>query len=160
MPELAILLRFWKPIAGAAVVALVLWAIHHHGYNSGRERVQAAWDKDLAARKEADARVVQAQAQLESANRARNEVIEREYKDKLAAIAADRDSIAGRVREYESRLRSLAAAQATGQRGLDAIAGIAARQREMDQAFDAYDRACRRDAVRFKALQDEIRPLL
>lgn len=155
-----LLLRFWKPIAGAIVLVGVLWAVHHHGYNAGRERVQAAWDKDRAARAEADARVVQDQAELEAANRARNEVIEREYKDKLAAIAADRDSIAGRVREYESRLRSLSAAQATGQRGLDAIAGIAARQREMDQAFDAYDRACRSDAVRFKALQDEIRPLL
>lgn len=157
---LTLLLRFWKPLAGAIVLVGILWAVHHHGHNAGKATVQAAWDKDLAARKEADARVVQAQAQLESANRARNEVIEREYKDKLAAIAADRDSIAGRVRDYENRLRSIAAARATDQRGLDAIAGIAARQREMDQAFDAYDRACRRDAVRFKALQDEIRPLL
>lgn len=153
---LTLLLRFWKPLAGAIVLVWILWAVHHHGYNAGRERVQAAWDKDRAARAEADARVVQAQAELEAANRARNEVIEREYKDKLAAIAADRDSIAGRVREYESRLRSLSAAQATGQRGLDALAGIAARQREMDQAFDAYDRACRNDAVRFSALQQEV----
>lgn len=155
---LTLLLRFWKPLAGAAIVLLALWAVHHHGYNAGKATVQAAWDKDRAARAEADARVMQAQAELEAANRARNEVIEREYKDKLAAIAADRDSIAGRVREYESRLRSLSAAQATGQRGLDAIAGIAARQREMDELFDNYDKSCQRDAIRFRALQDEIRP--
>lgn len=157
---LTLLLRFWKPLTGAIVLAGILWAVHHHGYNAGRDRIQAAWDKDRAARKEADAMVVQAQAKFEAANKARNEVIEREYQSKLAAIAADRDSISGRVREYESRLRSISAAQATGQRGLDVAAGIAARQREMDQAFDAYDRACRNDAVRFKALQDEIRPLL
>lgn len=157
---LTLLLRFWKPLAGAIVLVGVLWAVHHHGYSSGKERIQSAWDKDRAARKEADASAVQAQAQLEAANRARNEVIESEYQSKLAAIAADRDSIAGRVREFESRLRSLSAAQATSQRGLDVAAGIAARQRELDQAFNAYDRACRNDAVRFKALQDEVRPLL
>lgn len=155
-----LLLRFWKPIAGAAVLLLALWAIHHHGYTSGKATVQADWDKDRAARAEVDAKVVQAQAQLEAANRARNEAIEHEYQQKLAAIAADRDSVAGRVREYETRIRSLSAAQATGQRGLDVVAGIASRQREVDAAFDAYDRACRSDAVRFKALQDEIRPLL
>jgi len=156
----ALLARFWKPIAGAIVLLLALWAVHHHGYNAGKERIQAAWDKDRAARAEVDARVVQAQAQIEAANRARNEAIEHEYQQKLAAIAADRDSVAGRVREYETRIRSLSAAQATGQRGLDVVAGIASRQREVDAAFDAYDRACRSDAVRFKALQDEIRPLL
>lgn len=147
---------------GIAVLAVLLigWRLHHHGVVSGRAEIQAAWDKDRASRAAVDATIAQNQAKVESANRARNEVIEREYQNKLAAIAADRDSIAGRVRQYESRLRSLSAAQATDQRGLDAIAGIAARQRELDAAFDAYDRSCRRDAVRFQALQDEIRPLL
>lgn len=155
-----LLLRYWKPLAGALVLGLACWAIHHHGYNAGKERIQAAWDKDTAARAVVVAKVAAQQAEIEAATRSRNEVIEREYKDKLAAIAADRDSVAGRLREYESRLRSLAAAQATDKRGLAVAAGIAARQREMDQAFDAYDSACRRDALKLEKLQDEVRPQL
>lgn len=147
---------------GLAVLAIVggLWYVRHGGIVIGRAEIQAKWDADRAARAAVDARIVQDQAKKDAANTARNEVIERETQEKLDDIAADRDSLASRVRDYESRIRSLAASKATDQRGLDAIAGIAARQREMDAAFDAYDRACRSDAVRFKALQDEIRPLL
>lgn len=151
-----LLLRFWKPLAGAIVLVGILWAVHHHGYNAGKATVQAAWDKDKSARAAASAKATADAAATDAANRARNEVIEREYQSKLAAIAADRDSLAGRLREYESRLRSFAAAKATDQRGLDVAAGIAARQRAIDEAYDAYDRACRNDAVRFSALQQEV----
>lgn len=161
MPRL--LLRYWKYAAGALVLVAAFWALHSYGqsrYKEGKAVIQAAWDKDRAARAAVDASIAKDQELKDAANRARNEVIEREYKADLAAIAADRDSLAGRLRERENRLRSLASASATDKQGLIVAARIAASAAETDRLYDEYDQSCRRDAVRFKALQDEVRPLL
>jgi hypothetical protein len=158
---LAILKRFWKPIAGAAILALIAWQIHSYGdrrEQEGRAAVQALWDADVQARDEATAKAIAAHAAAEEAQRKQNEVIESEYQARLASIAADRDSVERMLREARDQVRSLAAAEATGQRGLDALAGIARRAAEVDRRLADYDAACRRDATRLDALQRQIRP--
>lgn len=60
-----ILLRFWKPLTGAALLALVAWQIHAYGERreqEGRDAVQALWD---AAEKAAEARHEQKLQQVE-----------------------------------------------------------------------------------------------
>lgn len=157
------LLRFWKPLAGAAVLALIAWQIHAYGERreqEGRDAVQALWAADTLARDKAASDAIAAARAAQEAQRKQNEVIESEYQARLASIAADRDSVERMLREARDQVRSLAAAEATGQRGLDALAGIAARAAEVDRRLVEYDAACRADAVRLQALQDQIRPQL
>lgn len=40
--------RFYLNLAIAVVLAVGLWAIHHHGYNQGKAEVQAVFDSYLA----------------------------------------------------------------------------------------------------------------
>jgi biopolymer transport protein ExbB/TolQ len=157
------LLRFWKPLAGAAVLALIAWQIHAYGERreqDGRAAVQALWDADTKARDEATAKAIAAQAAAAEAQRKANEEIERDYEAKLAGVAADRDGVERMLREARDQVRRLAASAATGERGIDALAGIAARAAEVDRRLVEYDAACRADAVRLQALQDQIRPQL
>jgi hypothetical protein len=158
---LAILTRFWKPIAGAAILALIAWQIHAYGERreqEGRDAVKALWAADTAARDKAASDAIAAANAAAEAQRKQNEVIESEYQARLASIAADRDSVERMLREARDQVRRLAAAEASGQRGLDALAGIARRAAEVDRRLADYDAACRRDATRLDALQRQIRP--
>jgi hypothetical protein len=144
---------------GVAVLVLgaVAWYSHHQGYETGKAKIQAKWDDDRAkVRDAADKQAAKALADEEAA-RAHNDEVIRGKDAQIAAIAADNQSLSGIVRDYQNRLRSSAMSQATGQRGLDVAAGIASRSAEADRLYDEYDKACRRDAVRFSALQDQIR---
>ena len=122
--------------------------------------MEALWQADVEARDLAAATAIAAMDSARTAALLNNQEILRETNEKLAAVASDRDSLADRVRRAADEVRSLAAAAATSQRGADVAAGIAARQAALDAAYDAYDRACQRDAVRFDALQREIKAQL
>lgn len=157
------LLRFWKPLAGAGLLALIAWQIHAYGERreqDGRAAVQALWEADSAARQSATDKAIAAAAAAQEAQRQHNEVIEREYQEQLAGIAADRDGVYRLLQQARGEVRRLAASEATGQRGLDALAGIAARAAEVDRRLADYDAACQRDAVRLEALQRQVRPQL
>jgi len=154
------LLRYWKLALGAALLAALLWGVHSYGvrrYKAGEAARQALWEADAHARDKATADAIAAVQERERQAVAHNVEVIRDANEKLVAIAADRESLAGRVRDYENSLRRLSAGQATSQLGADVGAGIAARAAAVDAAYDAYDRACQRDAVRFGALQDQIR---
>ena len=155
--------RLWPVAAGAVLLAAILWGIHSYGNKreaAGRAAVQALWQADTAKRDETD-RLAREQAAADIARALANNVkVTEDANQALRAIAADRDSLADRLRAYQNGLRALSARQATDQRGLDVAAGIASRAAEADRLYDAYDHACRNDAVRFKALQDELRPQL
>jgi hypothetical protein len=157
------ILRFWKPALGAAA-ALAAWAaIHAYGdrrEDAGRAAVKALWEADVEARDRAALEAISAARTAEEAQRKANEVIESEYQARLSSIASDRDSVERLLREARDQVRRLAAAESTGQRGLDALAGIARRAAEVDRRLVEYDAACRADAVRLQALQDQIRPQL
>ena len=154
---MAFLLRYWKHLAAALVVVLVLGYTHHKGYEAGKAVVTAEWAEDMANRNKVDQKLALENAEKLAAAEARNEAIKNAKDKELASIAADRVSLAGRVRDYEDRLRALSSAQATDKLGLAVIAGIAERQKELDRRYDEYDKACQRDAVRFSALQEEVK---
>jgi hypothetical protein len=146
----------------ALAVAWALWAAID-GYGDRRASaekaaVMARWAADKAAVKAAADAQIEAAAQQELEAHLHNNEVLADANAKLLAIAADRDSLAARLRDNENRLRRGEMSRATDQRGLDALAGVAARAAEIDRLYDAYDRACRSDAVRFQALQDELRP--
>lgn len=160
---LAILARFWKPLAGAGLLALIAWQIHAYGERreqEGRDAVMALWAADTLERDKAASDAIAAARAAQEAQRKHNEVIESEYQARLASIAADRDGVERLLREARDQIHRLAAAESTGQRGLDALAGIARRAAEVDRRLVEYDAACRADAVRLQALQDQIRPQL
>ena len=128
-------------VAIAAVSAFVGWQVHQ------RHKAEAA----LAL---ATARV----AALEAAGRAQNEraaLVEQAWQnaaarfageatDRVAAIAADRESLAGRLREYAARASRGAVSEAAG--GAGGGDGAAPQPASAGQALDDYDRACRIDA--------------
>ena len=144
----------------ATLVAGLLLAYRHSlivdGRRQGEAKIQALWDQDKTAWLATNAKIeADAKAQLE-ATKAKNVEVLKDANEQLLAIAADRDSLSGMLRDASDRIRRLASSAATSQRGADVAAGIAARQREIDEAYDAYDKACRRDAVRFQKLQQQI----
>jgi hypothetical protein len=154
----------WKLIGagvGALAVALIVWrAIDSYGERrelDGRAAVQQLWDDDRLAWEAVNAQQVADNQAREAAAMENNARVIRDANDQLAAIAADRDGLVGLLHQARDQVRRHAAAQATGQRGIDALTGIAARAAEVDRRLADYDSACRRDAVRFSALQDEIR---
>lgn len=150
-------------IAGAVIAAGVL-GYGHSRYKAGKAAEHALWAADTAARDKAAAEAIAAQKAAELAAQAHNQEIQTDANTKLAAIAADRDNLSGMLRRADDRIRSLAAAKATGDLGISVATGIATRAEEARRAietqYDVYDRACQRDAVRFQALQDQIRPQL
>lgn len=163
IPALSILWRYRK-LAGAilAIIAISVLAyrLHHAGVKAGRAEIQAKWDADTAHRDKVSAEAIAKEAAKAEAARKRNDEVMRNVNAQLLAIAADRDSLGRMYLQASGEVRRLAASQATDKLGLVVTTGIAARSAALEEAFDAYDRACQRDAVRFKALQDEIRPQL
>lgn len=171
MPWLTLAWKFRYLIGGIALAAVVWWQVTAYGARerkageaAGRSAVEVLWQADTAARDAADAKIAADTAARLEAARVTNQEVLADANSQLIAIAVDRDSLARRMRDYQDRLRSLAASAATSQLGTDVAAGIARAaeeaRRSIEERYDAYDRACRNDAVRFTALQDQIRPWL
>lgn len=158
MSWLTLALRYRKYIAALAVVFVIAGAVVSYGrarYNEGVAHVRAQWSADTKARDAETARVAQEYAARTAATVARNDEVLNGYQDEISRIAADRDSVARRLREYKIRERSLsAAADKPGAVGAGAEPkGEAA----ADGALDAYDSACRRDAAQLDALIRQVR---
>jgi DNA anti-recombination protein RmuC len=153
--------------AGLALVSGVLWFSHVRykaGEAAGTAKVTEQWQADTKARDAADAAIRAQNAAAVEAARQTNQEALADANTQLQAIAADRDSLARRMSDTANRVRTLASAAATSQLGTDVAAGIARRAEEayrgIEERWDAYDKSCQRDAVRFSALQDQIRPQL
>lgn len=150
----------WRLIGAVALVLLVWWQIHAYAERKADAReaeIRALWEADTAKR---DKVAADANAKAEADKAAQLAANAKEMEDarkELAAIAADRDTVDGLLRRARSEVSRFAASAATGERGLDALAGIAARAAEVDRRLVEYDASCRRDAVRFGALQEQVR---
>lgn len=162
---IALALKYRRLIAYGLLLAAIVGAglyLRHSGKVAGMAQVQALWDADTAARDKATAEAIAEVSKREIAALANNAEVLEDANAKLAAIAADRDSLYGMLQRARGEVRSLAAAEATGRLGLDVATGIAARASEAEAAirvqWDRYDAACQRDGVRFQALQDQLRP--
>lgn len=168
LPVIGKLLWRYRRAIGIALAVLGLIAgflLYRHslierGREEGKAEVQVLWDADTIARDKATADAI-AKAEADKAAAIANNAKELEDAyTKLDAVAADRDNVDGLLKRARDQVRALAASQATGQRGIDAFAGIAARAAEVDRRLADYDQSCQRDAIRFQALQDQIRPQL
>jgi hypothetical protein len=154
----------WKLIGRIAVPVLVLlvawWSIRSYADRVADAReaeIRALWESDTAARDKAAADAIAESAAREKVALERNRDIEADYLAKLAAADAGRDDTLRLLQRARDQVSALAGREATGQRGLDALTGVAARAAEVDRRLVEYDAACRRDAVRFGALQEQVR---
>jgi hypothetical protein len=171
MPWLTLLWKFRYAVAGLALAAAAWWALNAYGQRrfdageaEGRAAITEDWMADTKRRNEVDAAIrAESAARIEAARITNQEVLA-DANAQLIAIAGDRDSLARRLRDYENRLRTESARAATSQLGTDVAARIARAseeaRRSIEWRWDAYDKSCQSDAVRFRALQDEIRPQL
>jgi len=126
----------WILIGIAAVAAAAwIWAqIAAYGSRregDGRAAVQALWDANKAdIQKLTDARILE-NATKEAAAAARNEEIEREYKAKLAAAAADTERTYGLLRQAR-----IAANRRAGEAATGATIAIAASEASIAERID------------------------
>jgi hypothetical protein len=169
---MAVLKLAWayRKFVGAilGLVALyVLYAMWHaHVFTLGELKERAAWTVRWEARDKADADAIAAEKEHQRAEREandkRNAQTLRDYNAQLLAIANDRDSLARRLREYETRLDAPGGAvpEAQGGPGATDGGGVAAGTLSADAALDAYDKACQRDAVKLNRLTEEVLPLV
>jgi len=141
-----LLFRFWWaiPLIGAA-----LWIAGLHSDLSHTRNELAIVRGDLASAKA-----------LGAAQNKRADAIQENWTKavggltdatnaKLKAVAADRDSLASRLRDAELRARQVSSA-AAGAGGNAGPTGEPAATGGIDPALDAYDKACQRDAIRLE----------
>lgn len=141
---LGLLKRFWWAIP---VIAAAVWIAGLHEELSHTRNTLAVVKGDLTASKALGA--AQTKKALETQHRweLSNVELTNDAKAKLDAAAADHDSLAKRLRNAELRASQVPAVSSGGP--VDAGAGgKPASTAELDAAFDAYDRACQRDAIR------------
>lgn len=158
---MSILKLVWR-YRTALVIALAVigFACAFYGYGreqrkAGAAEVQAKWNADKAARNAETDRALRSIAARVAETKARNEEVINGYQKQISNIAADRDSIAGRLRDNEVRLRALS--EAANQPRADGSPAQPESPRSVDEALDAYDRACRSDAAQLEALIRQLR---
>jgi hypothetical protein len=150
----------WRWIAAGALVLLAWWQIRAYADRVADAReaeVRALWADDTARRDKVAADAINAAEADRLAAVANNREVLTDANAQLAALAADRDSLDGLLRQARDQVRRLAAAEASNRLGADVIARIASHAAEVDQRLGDYDASCRRDAVRHQALIDQIR---
>jgi hypothetical protein len=154
----------WKLIGRIAVPVLVLlvawWSIRSYADRvaDGREaEVRALWEADTAARDKVAAKGIADALAKEAAARATNEVIEREYHEKLSVAAADRESVYRLLQQARGEVRSVTSREATS-------ATIAAATREaaiaerVDRAVAGVVTEARSNADQLDALIAVVKP--
>lgn len=145
----------WRWIGiGAAVLAVGVVYVKHRNdlIEAGRAEVRALWDADKLLQAEAVAKAVADAKASEAAATERNEVIEREYQEKLAAAAADRDGIYRLLQSARGQVRASASREATS-------ATIAAATREAAIA-ERVDRAVAGVVAESRANADQLDALI
>lgn len=145
----------WRWIGiGAAVLAVGVVYVKHRNdlIEAGRAEVRALWDADKLLQAEAVAKAVAEAKASEAAATERNEVIEREYQEKLAAAAADRDSVYRLLQSARGQVRASASREATS-------ATIAAATREAAIA-ERVDRAVAGVVTEARANADQLDALI
>jgi len=160
---MAFVLKYWRFGVAILMAGILLWyrhSVYENGRKVGEASIMAEWKADTARRDKVDSDAREAERlRLASIASANQESLSNVNKQ-LIAIASDRDSLSRMYLQARDQVRSLSSSQATSQLGVDVAAGIASRASELEKAFDAYDAACQRDAVRFAGLQAELRPQL
>ena len=155
--------KYWRFGAAILTVGILLWyrhSVYENGRKAGEASITADWKADTARRDKVDSDIREAERLRQASIASANQESLSNVNKQLIAIASDRDSLSRMYLQTRDQVRSLSSSQATSQLGVDVAAGIASRAAELEKAFDAYDAACQRDAVRFAGLQAELRPQL
>lgn len=153
LAKLAWKFRKWAAYAiGGAVVAWALLAYRHSLIELGEARTQARWDADEAAEKAVADAAIQDNAKKEAAAAARNQEIEREYQNKLAAATADIERTYGLLRQARAAANRRAGEAATG-----ATIAIAASEASV---ADRIDRAVAGVVAEHRANSDQLDALI
>ena len=129
----ALLARFWKPLAGAALLIGSGWYLHHTGYESGYAASEAHWQPLFA-----------------TAERERDAANERTRTKEAKSIQASAESqrridetlqtLHVRAADYDSRLRSLSVRLAASARRCE-VPQVAASPAQPDGAAESEQRA-------------------
>ena len=140
-------------------IATGLYGVHV-GERSGANRVQVAWDADRAAISQtaADAKAKADQAELSALQN--DGVIYANLQTESAAIAADRDSLAGRLRHALGLATSCGSLQPTASIPGPAPSGSPSGAGYVDDAIAAALTECRLNSAQLDALEAQIRPQL
>lgn len=158
MTLLALLARFWKPLAGAALILAAVLYTHHAGYKSGHAASEAHWQQLFAdAEKARDAANEKARRKEED-SKAISDRSEKLHAETIASLnlrAADvqRDN-RNLVRELAARSRCGAVREASGPAPVpDAAAASDERFTGAADRFTDLARRCEADARTLAELQ-------
>lgn len=156
---LSLLVRFWKPLAGAALILSAGWYLHHAGYESGYAASERKWQQLFAkAASERDA----ANARTEKAEALSKQAVA----DSQRRIDETLQTLHVRAADYDSRLRSLSMRYAAASAHCsalpsapgatsspDATTGSVERAERAGASIAATGERCERDAARLAELQ-------
>lgn len=102
---LALLRRFWRPLAAVAGLLILTLAVHHRGYTAGRETERAVWLPQILAAEKAKAEADARAESIERASTALTAQYEARHDETVQALNARAAAADGRVR---SLVRDLA----------------------------------------------------
>jgi hypothetical protein len=157
-----ILLRFWKPIAGAAVILLVLFGAYRWAYGRGVEATEGHYQSLLTAAEMAKARAEERTRTIEATAQSLTLESEARHAETIAALN-------GRAADADRRLRALGV-RLSARRNCGEVSAIPGTTAESDATAAGDERAagagsaiadtgrrCESDAAQLASLQQWIR---
>lgn len=158
----ALVLRFWKPIIGAALLIGAVWFLHHRGYESGYAASEAKWQERFAAAERARDEANAAARQKEADSKALSQTAEAEYAKTVASLnlrAADAERrYASILRQHSAGSGSCAVSQDGGATsGADATRASSELIDRASRDFASLARRCESDSAALTSLQEWVR---
>ena len=155
---LDLLRRFWKPLAGAALLIGSGWYLHHAGYESGHAASEAHWQPLFAQAERARDAANLAAHQKEADSTRLSQTAEAEHAKTVASLnlrAADAErSNLSLVRQLAARSRCSAVREASGPAAVpDAAPASDERLAGAADRFTDLARRCESDARQLAELQ-------
>ena len=150
-------LRFWKPLAAVAIIALIVFAVYRSGYSAGHAASEAHWQPlFVAAAKAKAAADARADAQ-ESAGRAISQKSEQDYADRIQELQARSDAADGRIRQLVRNVTATRCGEvpeaSRSAPVVDERSPIIVRIDEAGARLAGLARDCEADAAQLAALQ-------
>ena len=108
---LALLKDYWKPLAGAAVLALASWLLWHKGVTHGERVERERWEARVEAQKQ---RAARAQTELEITNRNIARAADNAIDARMRRVLDETQKAVAVDTEWRRRLRSLSGVPSNG----------------------------------------------
>ena len=158
----AMLVRFWKPLVGAALLIGSGWYLHHAGYESGHAASEAHWQPLFAQAERARDAANLAARQKEADSTRLSQTAEAEHAKTVASLnlrAADAEHrYASLLRQHSAGSRCGAVPKDGGAAGDPDAAGASSQLIDRtSRDFAALARRCESDAAALTDLQEWVR---